>query len=89
MWWESGFNERSQEVVENKGHHFITDCNSQEVYENKRVILCKAKRLLMHRGLSVSRGGIEDGFTKILLDIYPSGGGQKNAKRTQEVLYNQ
>ena len=49
---ESRFNERSQEVIENKGHHFITNCNSQEVFENKWVILCKAKRLLISKALS-------------------------------------
>jgi hypothetical protein len=42
----SKFNERSQEVIENKGDRFIANCYSQEVYESKAVILCKAKRLL-------------------------------------------
>jgi hypothetical protein len=43
--------ERSQEVIENKGDHFIANCNSQEVFENKWVISCKAKRLLMYHKL--------------------------------------
>jgi len=48
------FNERSQEVIENKGDHFITNCNSQEVFENKWVIFCKAKRLVILNGLSTN-----------------------------------
>ena len=51
---KSQWYERSQEVIENKGDHFITNCNSQEVFENKWVILCKAKRLLIRNGLSTN-----------------------------------
>jgi hypothetical protein len=35
--------ERSQEVIENKRDRFITDCESQEVYENKGVIFVKPR----------------------------------------------
>ena len=44
-------NERSQEVIENKGDHFIANCKSQYVHENKWLILCKAKRLLINQVL--------------------------------------
>jgi hypothetical protein len=37
------FNERSQEVIENKGDHFIANCESQEVSENKGVIFVKPR----------------------------------------------
>ena len=46
--------ERSQEVIENKGDRFITNCNSQEVSENKWVIFCKAKRLLIGMALATN-----------------------------------
>jgi hypothetical protein len=32
---DENFNERSQEVIENKGDRFIANCKSQEVSENK------------------------------------------------------
>jgi hypothetical protein len=34
-------NERSQEVIENKGDRFIANCKSQQVYENKGFISVK------------------------------------------------
>jgi hypothetical protein len=37
------FNERSQEVIENKADRFIADCKSQEVHENKGVIFVKPR----------------------------------------------
>jgi hypothetical protein len=35
--------ERSQEVIENKGQYFFHRPESQEVYENKRVIFVKPR----------------------------------------------
>ena len=49
------FNERSQEVIENKRDRFIANCKSQEVYENKGVNFCKAKRLLINKHVNAER----------------------------------
>jgi hypothetical protein len=37
------FNERSQEVIENKADRLIANCKSQEVYENKDLIFVKPR----------------------------------------------
>ena len=84
----SRVNERSQEVIENKGHHFITNCNSQEVFENKAVIFCKAKRSLMHRGLSVSRHGNGLALTKIILDIRQGWPGKTQNEPKKSLIIN-
>jgi hypothetical protein len=37
------FNERSQEVIENKRDRFLQNMESQEVYENKGVVFVKPR----------------------------------------------